>query len=222
MARPRADPRLGRAAIAITAVLAVAACSSPKPTPATTTTTTGTGQQAGATLGPELVPIPSGPPLGPVKSSLYGATIDGIECQTSEQLVYHIHAHLSVFVDGQPRQVPYGIGIAPPIHVTPTARGDFVDSGSCFYWLHTHASDGVIHIESPSQQTYTLGQFFDVWGQNLAPGQVGPASGPLTMFVGGRPYTGNPRDIPLTPHAEIQLDVGTAVPPTSIEWSTGL
>ena len=29
-------------------------------------------------------------------------------------------------------------------------------------WLHTHAADGIVHIESPVDRTYTLGNFFDV------------------------------------------------------------
>ena len=41
----------------------------------------------------------------------------------------------------------------------------FVVGGSCFAWLHTHAADGVVHIESPTKRTYTLGNFFDVWGR---------------------------------------------------------
>ncbi len=91
--------------------------------------------------------------------------------------------------------------------------------GGCFYWLHTHVADGIVHIESPTQQLYTLGQFFDIWGQPLASGQVGPATGPLTIFVNGQPYTGDPRGIELKQHGEIQLDVGTVVPPQSIDWS---
>jgi hypothetical protein len=187
------------------------------PTSGSNTTTTLHGQPAG--VGPEHVPIPNGPPLGPVKTGLYGQAIDGIKCEVSEQLVYHIHAHLSIFVDAQPRQVPYGIGIAPPLQVTPTPVGDFVAGGGCFYWLHTHAADGIVHIESPTQQLYTLGQLFDVWGQPLASGQVGQATGTLTVFVDGQPYTGDPRGVELKKHGEIQLDVGTVVPPQSIDWS---
>src|SRR5207248_1524838 len=55
----------------------------------------------------------SGRPAACIAGSVApGATADGIECQTREQVAYRIHAHLTVFVDGQTRQVPYGIGIA--------------------------------------------------------------------------------------------------------------
>jgi hypothetical protein len=93
-----------------------------------------------------------------------------------------------------------------------------------FYWLHTHAADGIVHIESPVQRTYTLGQFFNEWGQPLGPDAVGPVHGHVTVLVNGKVLTGNPQDVPLTSHAEIQLEVGTPlVAPESISWAnTGL
>ncbi|HEX9235017.1 MAG TPA: hypothetical protein VF972_01920 [Actinomycetota bacterium] len=30
--------------------------------------------------------------------------------------------------------------------------------------IHTHDATGIIHIESPTPRTFTLGEFFDVWG----------------------------------------------------------
>jgi hypothetical protein len=172
--------------------------------------------------GPEQVPIPNGPVLAAVNSAQYPQTIDGISCNTSEQLVYHIHAHLTIFVNGKARQVPYGIGIAPPLQYS-TTNGTFVEGGSCFYWLHSHAADGIMHIESPTQTTYTLGQYFDVWGQPLKKGQVGPAVGKLTVYVGGKVYTGDPRAIQLTTHTQIQLDVGSPAPQqTLITFPSGL
>ena len=66
-------------------------------------------------------------------------------------------------------------------------------------------SDGVIHVESPSQRGYTLGQFFDIWGQPLSATQAGPVTGTVTAFYRGKPYTGSDlRAIPLTAHADIQ------------------
>jgi hypothetical protein len=125
-------------------------------------------------------------------------------------------------VNGSARQVPAGIGI-PGARAQNTPQGPFIISGSCFYWLHTHAADGIIHIESPVQRTYTLGDFFDEWRQPLGPGQVGPARGHVTALYNGRLYQGNPRDIPLAAHAQIQLEVGTPlVAPVSITWPSGL
>ena len=159
-------------------------------------------------LGPEDVPIPLAGALAPPRLLANGQQIDGITCQVGEQVLFHIHAHLTIFVDGKPRQVPAGIGIAPPLEVDETPVGAFVAGATCFMWLHTHSADGIIHTESPVQRVYTLGNFFDLWGQPLGRNRVGPARGPVTAFFNGRVFTGNPRSIPLLAHAQIQLDVG--------------
>jgi hypothetical protein len=182
-----------------------------------------TAAPAAGALGPENVPIPSAPVLAGTSAGTTGQTIDGIGCQTSEQTVFHIHTHLTIFVNGKQRQVPAAIGI-PGAVAQQTSAGPFVESGTCFYWLHTHAADGIIHIESPVQRTYTLGEFFDEWGQPLGPGQVGPAKGKVTAIVNGKVFKGNPRDVPLGSHEDLQLDVGTPlIAPETIDWSnTGL
>jgi hypothetical protein len=182
-----------------------------------------TAAPAAGALGPENVPIPSAPVLAGTSPATTGQAIDGISCQTSEQTVFHIHTHLTIFVNGQPRQVPPAIGI-PGAVAQQTSAGPFIGSGTCFYWLHTHAADGIIHIESPVERTYTLGEFFDEWGQPLGPGQVGPAKGKVTAIVNGKVFKGNPRVVPLGSHEDLQLDVGTPlIAPETINWSnTGL
>ena len=83
--------------------------------------------------------------------------------------------------------------------------------------MHVHAYDGIIHIESPNTtQSFTLGQFFNEWGIPLSTTQVGPATGKVTVFFTspGKParlYTGDPSDLPLGNHYQIQLDVGTPI-----------
>ena len=147
-----------------------------------------------------------------------GQTVDGIQCSTSEQTAYHIHAHLAVFSNGSAVQVPAGIGIPGPQQV----QNGFVLGGKCLYWLHTHDATGIIHIESPVTRVYTLGNFFDIWGRPLSSTQVGSAKGAVTVFVNGKRFTGNPRDIKLDPHTAIQLDVGTAVSPKPYTFPSGL
>ena len=167
--------------------------------------------------------MPGVGPLAGTATTATGQPVDGISCQTSEQTLFHIHAHLTVFVNGVGAAGP-GRDRDPrrPVPSRPP-QGPFISSGTCFYWLHTHAADGIIHIESPVHRTYTLGEFFDEWGQPLGPGQVGPARGHVTAIYNGRVYKGNPRDIPLTAHAQIQLEVGTPlVAPESITWPSGL
>jgi hypothetical protein len=153
-----------------------------------------------------------------VTSSAAGATVDGIKCQTNEQVAYHIHVHLAIFVNGVQQPLPRGIGIPGP----QTVQGGFVASGKCFYWLHTHDSSGVIHIESPTTRTYTLGQFFDIWGRKLSSDQAGNAKGHLTVFVNGKRFTGDPRSITFSGHKLIQLDVGKVVPPKPYTFAAGL
>jgi len=172
--------------------------------------------------GPEGLPVPSAPPLASTATIATGQSVNGISCQSSEQTIFHVHAHLTIFVNGSPRQVPAGIGI-PGARTQNTAQGPFVISGNCFYWLHTHAADGIVHIESPVQRTYTLGDFFDVWGQPLGPGQAGPAKGRVTAIYNGQVYQGNPRGVPLAAHAQIQLEVGTPlIAPITITFPNGL
>ena len=173
-------------------------------------------------LGAEAVPVSAAATLAGTAASAAGQAVDGISCQAGEQTVFHIHAHLTLFVNGSARQVPAGVGI-PGATGQSTPQGQFISSGKCFYWLHTHAADGIIHIESPVHRTYTLGNFFDEWGQPLGTDRVGPASGHVVALYNGQVYQGNPRDIPLNAHAQIQLEVGTPlIAPEQITFPSGL
>jgi hypothetical protein len=132
-------------------------------------------------------------------------TIGGIQCSSFEQLVFHIHSHLDIFISGKPFTIPAQIGIIP---------------GKCFYWLHTHDESGVIHIESPVSRNYTLGQFFDIWNQKFNNTRLfdNAANGnnTLTVYVNGSkvPSGTNYRDIKLSAHDEIAIVYGT--PPSTI------
>ena len=192
--------------------------------PVASLSTLGTLQPAppAGPLGPEAVPVPAAAPLASTATAATGQTVDGIGCQAGEQTLFHIHAHLTIFVNGSARQVPAAVGI-PGAQVQQSPAGPFIASGSCFYWLHTHAADGIIHIESPVHRTYTLGNFFDEWGLPLGPDQVGPATGHVVAIYNGQVYQGNPRDIPLNAHAQIQLEVGTPlIAPQQITFPSGL
>jgi hypothetical protein len=186
---------------------------------ATSSATTSTGASASAAqIGFEGVAIEQGPLLAPAGTTETG-TVHGIECGSSEQLAYHIHAHLAVYANGAPRTLPGGIGI-PGSQVVQTAQGPEAAGGQCIYWLHTHAPDGVIHIESPTKRIYTLGDFFAEWHQPLSATHVADAPGKVTAVVNGKPWTKSPAAIPLEPHTVIQLSVGSpTVPFKSIDWS---
>jgi hypothetical protein len=148
--------------------------------------------------------------------------VNGIPCETSERVVFHIHAHLAIYANGQPQAVPYGIGIGKPWQVQQTAEGPFVSAGSCFYWLHTHTQDGIIHVESPQPRAFTLADFFAIWGEPLSSSQVGAARGPVVAYLNGEQVSGDPREIPLESHALIQLDVADSTPPQPFTFPPGL
>ncbi len=178
---------------------------------ASSTTTAATSTTAGKPRpGPEGIPLEQGPDLAPAGTTSQGSTVDGVQCAPIEQLAYHIHAHLQVYISGQPRALPAAIGMVGPVSEQ-TPYGPFYGAQQCYYWLHTHASDGVIHIESPSARVYTLGNFFDEWNQPLSGTQVAGDKGKVTAYVNDKPWKKSPRDIPLVPHESIQLDVGTPI-----------
>lgn len=133
----------------------------------------------------------NGPPDG------HGQAIDGIPCETREQLTYHVHAHLTVLDNGRPVSVPADVG----------------RPGGCIYWLHTHDDSGLVHVEAPSARGFTLGQFFDIWGQPLNRGNVAGHRGSVAAYVNQQPFTGDPRTIPLEDKESIVLEVGSADPP---------
>ena len=124
-----------------------------------------------------------------------GLPIDGIRCDASEGAVQHIHSFLHISDRGRAVEVPAGVGIP--------------EGGQCLYWVHTHSADGMIHIESPVKRTFTLGQFFDVWGQPLSRTAAASARAPhgrtLRVSVNGKSWKGDPRTIPLRDHEDIRI-----------------
>jgi hypothetical protein len=188
----------------------------------TTTSSSSSGSSnTQAQLGFEGIPIQSGAAVAPASTTQTG-TVNGIQCGSKEELAYHIHAHLTVFDNGQARSIPGGIGI-PGSQVVQTTEGPVASGGQCIYWLHTHAPDGVIHIESPTKRIYSLGDFFDEWHQPLTANQVGDVKGKVSAIVNGKPWTKSIRAIPLDAHQVIQLNVGSPVPFETVNWGgTGL
>jgi hypothetical protein len=180
----------------------------PPPAPTPTVLVLRTGQVTGSDN--QFSPIDGDTPSGGS-----GQTIDGIKCEPMVA-TYHVHAHLSLFVNGVRLAIPDAIGI-----VSPGAESNgYVASGSCFYHLHTHDADGYVHIEAPVTTAFTLGQFFDIWGQPLTTSNVAGFTGSTAFYTAQGPtgyntiagefvqYTGDPRNIALTSHEEITLEVG--------------
>jgi hypothetical protein len=158
----------------------------------------------------------------------------GLEPTDREYLETHTHSHLDVFVDGVHVPVPSGIGIdieAPEgISIEPTDDGVgiqyFVSQcvEPCLSPLHTHEPGGVVHTESiePDLEPFTLGQFFTEWGVPMSESCVGDyctSETSVAVYVNGEKHGGNPADIPLAPHAEIAVIIGTAPAAIPSEWT---
>lgn len=135
--------------------------------------------------------------------------VDDIACQTNEQLAYHVHAHLSIYINGKSYALPATIGIA--------------SDQSCYYWLHTHRTDGVIHIESPNANKYSLGTFFRMWRGHFSslgyPSQLSSTDG-WQVYVNGKPFSGDFHSIQLDAHELITMAYHSPgiTPDTTYNW----
>jgi len=127
-----------------------------------------------------------------------GETVGGISCDAQEGQRIHIHQHLVILDHGKAVAIPPRVG-------QPSAK-------RCLYWLHTHTPDGIIHIEAPQDRSFTLGDFFTVWGEPLGPSSAASARirrrETVTVWVNGKHYGKDPRTIPLLAHADIVIQVG--------------
>jgi|SRR3954469_11758391 hypothetical protein len=138
-------------------------------------------------------------------SNVYGEVpIDNIKCEAMEPGFFHIHSHLSIFINGKNYTLPPLIGITE----------------NCLYWLHTHDDSGVIHIESPETRNFTLGNLFDIWNKKFNNNQIfdniANEGNKLNVYVNGTkvPSESNFRDIVFHSHDVIAIIYGK--PPVAI------
>ncbi len=137
-----------------------------------------------------------------------GDPVGGVNCGPAVTTFQHF-THLSIFVDGQQLALPGMVGI----------ERDASNTLVCVYNVHTHTGDhsGRIHTEGPTQVTYTLGQFFQIWGMPLQSDNVaGVTSAPLTaVYVVENDtvteFTDDPATIELTDRRHIVLVLGDAI-----------
>jgi hypothetical protein len=170
----------------------------PDPTPAPTPTPTPTPEPT-----PEVITLAStytdlGTQSGQTTwadGSGTGAPIDGVNCMGT--MASHTHSLLSIYRDGVLLQLPASIGL-----------------NGCTYEIHTHDHSGVVHIEPSITRTFTLGQFFAVWGQPLSRAAVAGLAGPARYYVIDNEtltrFDGNPADLTFAAHKEIVIITGTA------------
>jgi hypothetical protein len=152
-------------------------------------------------------------------STLNLTAVDGIRCDTMEFTKFHVHPHLDIIVDGKPFIMPSQIGIDP--------------DGRCLYWLHTHDDSGIIHIESPIEREFTIGNFIDIWSQTFNTTHLfdtnvfNDINGVLNIYVNGVkvPTGSDIRSIEINAHDEIALIFGTIEAdkiPSRYEFQQGL
>jgi hypothetical protein len=206
----------------LAALLVLAGCGSKKDEAASTTATTPSGPELGPPFG-SMDKLPGVLKTAPPWSANTGKLqlrlrAIGLPALTAEGQVVHIHQHLDLFVDGKPVKVADDVGIDP--------NGGFISP------LHTHLqTEGVLHVESPTQVRFSLGQFFAVWGVRLDAkcigGECAGGGKVLRTWVNGKPVTGDPTRIVLDSHQEIVIAYGTAdqMPdpvPSSYDFPAGL
>jgi hypothetical protein len=104
--------------------------------------------------------------------------------------------HVELFAHRQAIAIPRGIGVA--------RRG-------CRYPVSTTVPTGVFDVRR--DRTYVLGDLFRVWGRRLGSYRLLSFPGRVSVYVDGRRRAGDPRDLPLTRHAQIVVEVGAHVAP---------
>jgi hypothetical protein len=101
-----------------------------------------------------------------------GSAIGSFNCVVNPPDTYSVRAHLSILVNNELQSVPRYVGAAP--------------SGltHCFYPIHTDDASGRIHVVSAAAGTFTLGQFFQIWGQPLTNSNIAGVSGlPIEVYI---------------------------------------
>ena len=145
-------------------------------------------------------------------------TAIGLPALSEEGSALHIHQHMDIYINGVKYPVSPGIGINEAEHfIAP---------------IHTHDDTGVIHVESPTVQNFTLGQFFDIWGVNFTStcisGFCNEGDYTLKVYINGKlfPSDVDARNIDLEAHQEIAIIYGNdgknpVVVPTTYTFPDG-
>jgi hypothetical protein len=164
------------------------------------------GIATGRTIRWSSVPrLQASPPPWPSESGLLPQRLrpSGLDALTMEGTVLHHHEHLDLYLNGRKVVVPAFVGI--------DQQAGFLTE------LHTHDASGIIHVESPVQRTFALGQFFCEWGVKLNANCLGPYRGKLAWWVDGKRMHGDPAQLSLRQHQEIVIAAGT--PPVNVPAS---
>jgi len=165
------------------------------------------------------------------------ATAGGIPCDNLEHTQVHYHAALQIMYHGISTNLPDNTGINYTDSTQSSVNGN--------YWLHVHASQkNIIHIESPANQTFTLGQFLQVWdawsrangkgskrldSTHVSEFTLAPTD-KMVIYVdkgdgkGAQVYPGDPKAIVLTSHEVVTIEITPpdVNPPPAFTFPSGL
>jgi hypothetical protein len=84
--------------------------------------------------------------------------------------------------------------------------------GACSDPVRTRTPTGVVEVSAGKRRT--VGDLFRVWGEPLGARTLASFRGsPVRVYVNGRAVNGPASAVPLTPGAEIVLEIGGYVPP---------
>ena len=144
-------------------------------------------------------------PEGDTSTGGQSQQVDKINCRRELLNTYHHHVHLSMFVNGEQIALPRGTGMYKP------GSSQYIYHASCFYWLHTHDATGIIHMEPPNGNPFTLKQYFDLWGEPLSTNGFAGYTGAVSVYLNGQlqPAGTDPNSIVFSPFLEITLVIGT-------------
>ncbi len=112
--------------------------------------------------------------------------------------------------------VPAGIGTLSPRSFS----AGRIAGARCYGDVVTLEPTGIVLLRAGRR--LTLASIFRSWGEPLSNGRLASFSGPVTVFVNGRRWRGQPGELLLVKHSEIVLEVGPRVPPhTSFAFPPG-
>lgn len=136
---------------------------------------------------------------------LDGAPVGRFRCTASP--AQRVSVHIELFANGRVLLLPAGVGMAPPLR----RDGAYVVRSRCSYALRTTAPTGVVEVAP--RTSATVGDLFRLWGQPLTRSRLAGFRGHVRAYVGGVPWRGDVRAIPLERHAQIVLELGDYVRP---------
>jgi hypothetical protein len=144
-------------------------------------------------------------PNGDTATGGQGQQVAGLNCLKQLGVPFHHHAHLSIFVNGQQLAFPMGVGMFQPNK----GKHGYIYHQTCLYFLHTHDRTGILHMESKTDTSFTLGTLFKLWGEPLSATQIAEFSGPVSVYIDGNLDTIDPiANVPLNPGTDITLVIG--------------